>query len=377
MKKDTKKIKLSKIDIIALIIFIIFVLGFIFIAILRYIPAINVIKPKFDSENFIYLGQYSGLIPISEYSVYGDGNNIDDDSIKDSYPNEGFYDSYNSLQQLVKDKNILSESDFENYNYYLFYYMTCNEYKNHVPIGLKKSNNKLTIYLGYNLDLINCTNFCDTEREYYFVKLEKSVGHPKVEVEGKEMNGKVCSPTHDAWKPIIYIYPQEEMDINIKLSNKKLITTSYPRYEDGWTVTASPNGNLKYKGKNYYALYWEGNNYNSHETDYGFVIDGKNTAEFFEEKLEILGLNEREINEFIIFWLPKMEHNKYNYIRFTPMEELNDYMSLDINPAPDTLIRVFMEYKPLDDYKKVKEQHLNKVVREGYTVVEWGGSEIK
>jgi hypothetical protein len=59
------------------------------------------------------------------------------------------------------------------------------------------------------------------------------------------------------------------------------------------------------------------------------------------------------------------------------MEELNSYMALDIEPKPDTLIRVFMEYKPLDEYKEVKEQELVKVQRKGYTVVEWGGSEIK
>ena len=51
-------------------------------------------------------------------------------------------------------------------------------------------------------------------------------------------------------------------------------------------------------------------------------------------------------------------------------------MSLDINPKPDTLIRVMMDYKPLDDYIEVKEQVLNPVIRSGFTVVEWGGSLI-
>ena len=95
-----------------------------------------------------------------------------------------------------------------------------------------------------------------------------------------------------------------------------------------------------------------------------------------EEKLEILGLNYKERNEFIMYWLPKLEDNKYNYIRFQTMEEINSDMELEINPEPDTLIRVRMEYKPLKKKIKVKEQELEKVGRDGYIVVEWGGTEI-
>ena len=45
---------------------------------------------------------------------------------------------------------------------------------------------------------------------------------------------------------------------------------------------------------------------------------------FLEEKLGILGLTEREAEEFIVYWLPLMEKNKYNYIRFETLEEINE-----------------------------------------------------
>ena len=77
-----------------------------------------------------------------------------------------------------------------------------------------------------------------------------------------------------------------------------------------------------------------------------------------------------------MYWLPKLECNKYNYIRFQTMDEINNNMKLDINPEPDTLIRVRMEYTGLDKKIKVKEQKLTKVARFGYTVVEWGGTNI-
>ena len=178
-------------------------------------------------------------------------------------------------------------------------------------------------------------------------------------------------------KPIIYIYPEKEMDVTVKLGNEDLLTTTYPKYNNGWTVTASPNGTLKYNNKNYYGLYWEGKNQNVTIKKDGFVIKGSDTSKFLEEKLSTLGLNEREANEFIIYWLPRMEHNKYNYIRFATKEEIDSYMPLEITPKPDSIIRIIMDFKALDEKIDIQEQKLTTPQRNGYTVVEWGGREIK
>lgn len=180
------------------------------------------------------------------------------------------------------------------------------------------------------------------------------------------------------WKPIIYIYPSKDMDVTVKLSHPNDLTTTYPKYNYEWKVRALTDGTLiDENNKKYYALYWESesNKKNGIKED-GFVVKGEDTAGFLEEKLEILGLNYKEANEFIMYWLPRLENNKYNYIRFQTMDEINNNMGLDINPKPDTLIRVRMEYKSLDKKIKVKEQKLNKVERQGYTVVEWGGTNI-
>ena len=180
-------------------------------------------------------------------------------------------------------------------------------------------------------------------------------------------------------KPIIYIYPEEKTDLSIKLVNKDIITHSYPKYENEWNINVDTNGNIyDYKTKrNYYALYWEGSNHNTYVKEDGFIVKGEDTTKFLEEKLKILGLNEKEINEFIIYWLPLMENNAYNYIRFETKDEINDYMPLEISKKPDTLIRVYMDFKPLNKKINVKMQKLEKVNRKGFTIVEWGGSIIE
>ena len=181
-------------------------------------------------------------------------------------------------------------------------------------------------------------------------------------------------------KPIIYLYPEETLDVEVKLGNSEYLSCTYPKYENGWKVIANPDGNLidKKTGRNLYALYWEGENIPKQiNMQEGFCIKGEDTSKFLEEKLELLGLNEKEAEEFIIYWLPKMQNNKYNFIRFETIEEQNSSMPLEVTPKPDSVIRIMMDWKALDEKIEVSEQKLVTPEREGFTLVEWGGSELK
>jgi hypothetical protein len=179
------------------------------------------------------------------------------------------------------------------------------------------------------------------------------------------------------YKPIIYIYPEKETEVNVKLNYDGTFTATYPKYpENGWTVTAKPDGTLKDKsGKEYYSLFWEGVTDRTFTLDEGFVIRRENSVEFLENSLKTLGLNFREANEFIIFWLPELERHPYNLIHFST-KEYEELAELAVNPVPDTVIRVFMVFKGLDKSIEAKPQTLVPKVRKGFTVIEWGGSKI-
>lgn len=183
-----------------------------------------------------------------------------------------------------------------------------------------------------------------------------------------------------AFKPVIYLYPSEETNVTVKLGYKENITVSYPDYKDGWNVLAKPNGRLVDLDTNreLYSLYYECKNAIKFDmTDEGFVVKGEEIVPFLEEKLEILGLTDIEAEEFIIYWLPILKENKYNYIRFATKEEINQNMPLSIDKSPDSIIRVLMVYKALEEEIEVSEQVLTSPIREGFTVVEWGVTEIK
>lgn len=179
-------------------------------------------------------------------------------------------------------------------------------------------------------------------------------------------------------KPIIYIYPEEEIELTIKVGYPNNLTCTYPTYNDGWNVLAKPDGTLidMNTGRELYSLYWEGQGTIPTDMLEGFVVKGSEVKSFLEEKLELLGLTDKEAQEFIIYWLPKFQNNKYNYIRFATVDEINECMPLEISVTPDTVIRVLMQYKAFDYEIEVEEQKLETPKREGFTVVEWGGTEI-
>lgn len=178
-------------------------------------------------------------------------------------------------------------------------------------------------------------------------------------------------------KPVIYLYPEQEIEVSVQLDYDGELTCTYPAYEDGWSVTAQPDGTLTDEaGKQYSYLFWEGETDIEYDMSRGFVVKGSDTAEFLQEKLSYLGLTPREYNEFIVYWLPKMQDHPYNLIAFQ-QEAYTDSAALTITPQPDSILRVFMAYQPLEQPVEIEEQVLAPFAREGFAVVEWGGTEIR
>ena len=179
-------------------------------------------------------------------------------------------------------------------------------------------------------------------------------------------------------KPVIYLYPEEEMTVEVQLDFEGTLTSTYPAYNNGWKVIAQPDGTLTdpETGKEYYCLFWEGVADDDYTITSGFVVAGQDTACFLEETLTQLGLTPREANEFIIYWLPRMEHNAWNLISFDTEMYLEN-AKLTITPAPDSTLRVFMTWKALDAPVEIAPQTLPTFERVGFTVVEWGGAEIQ
>ncbi|WP_455491648.1 hypothetical protein [Butyricicoccus sp.] len=180
-----------------------------------------------------------------------------------------------------------------------------------------------------------------------------------------------------AEKPVIYLYPEQKTAVSVSLDYAGTLTATYPAYENGWHVTAEPDGTLYDEAGNEYSyLFWEGESKPDYDFSKGFCVAGADTADFLRETLAEIGLTPKEYNEFIVYWMPKMQENPYNLISFQS-ERYTDTAKLDIAPEPDSVLRVFMAWKPLSKPQTIEPQTFTPFARDGFTVVEWGGCEVK
>ncbi len=189
-----------------------------------------------------------------------------------------------------------------------------------------------------------------------------------------------------AEKPAIYLYPKKEMDINVHLKFAGKIQTTYPLYLNGWNVIASPNGKLFNKNdrRNYSYLFWDGS-YTFPKSHYkfteGFTVKKEDYIPFLESKLQLIGLNETETNDFIVYWLPRLNNFDYCQMRFNINDDIFGTAQINTNPSFDSQIRVFMEFKGFNgaftEASPLMMQSLPALKRIGFTLVEWGGSEME
>lgn len=185
------------------------------------------------------------------------------------------------------------------------------------------------------------------------------------------------------FKPAIYLYPENKEEVAIINNFKGKILNTYPAYNGKWNVVAEPNGILWNKADNrkYNYLFWDGiaeKPFDLNQLKSGFYVDRKNIVTFLQEKLAHIGLNETEINDFITYWLPVLNEHETNFIYFDVNNNLNNTSTLSVTPPPETMIRVLMEYYPIDkdEKNKLPEQQLPSIQRKGFTLVEWGGCRI-
>ncbi len=205
-------------------------------------------------------------------------------------------------------------------------------------------------------------------------------------------------------KPVIYLYPKEPTDIVVNLERNIQFTSVIPNYKNGWKVKAYPGGKLvdlqpqytdcttintnisglEYAGQacednSYPYLFWSGNSYGSKypDTEKGWIVSRTDLVKFMNDKLDVIGLTQKEKSDMLEYWIPQMlnKNTTYYKISFFQTKEMNRMIPIDINPKPDSLYRVFLDYLPLTSKPifEIEPQNLEKIHREGFTVIEWGG----
>jgi hypothetical protein len=183
-------------------------------------------------------------------------------------------------------------------------------------------------------------------------------------------------------KPVIYLYPKSEGNFNVQVKPLGDFIYTNPVYgKNGWNVRAYPDGSLVDLSdlKKYPYLFWESAPVEIPRITEGWIVDRQNLKSFLTEKLNVLGLNKKEITDFNEFWVARLEREKTEKfkIMFLNQKEFDRFAPLSVTgvDVPDTTIRVIMYVSSATKNEFLPEQKLPLTpVRSGFTVVEWGGS---
>jgi hypothetical protein len=182
-------------------------------------------------------------------------------------------------------------------------------------------------------------------------------------------------------KPVIYLYPTINTEITATVKPKGAFTFTYPAYENGWKGTAHPDGSITIGSKNYPYLFWEASQkftVADMNLTSGFMVKGDSVTAFLETTLTQMGLNSREMTDFITYWGPKMAGNEQQFVQFMFNEDCNQFAELNITPAPAQLFRVYMIWTavPEGTVMHPQTQTLKTVNRDQFYAIEWGGTEV-
>lgn len=183
-------------------------------------------------------------------------------------------------------------------------------------------------------------------------------------------------------KPVIYLYPTETTNIALNVDPTGEMIFTYPSLENGWNVSADPDGTITYNEKKYNYLFWE-----SSQADHdniipqntGNVVSGANIISYLEEQLTTFGLTSKEQADFITYWGPMMKEHENLYLYFVIGEDCDRFATLEIEPKPDNIGRIYLLWKPVQNpavLAKLTPQVLTPIDRSGFTLIEWGGAEL-
>jgi len=183
-------------------------------------------------------------------------------------------------------------------------------------------------------------------------------------------------PAGECGKPVIYLYPEETMDIEVKLDPVGGFTVTEPAYNDGWSVTASPNGQLLNHGDDevYPYLFWEGRGALYSAPEFYWVVAREDVHNFLIDTLAEIGLNYQETYDFMEFWEPRMQDSPWYKIGFHGTEVMDLIAPMELSESPDSVLRILMDYSELSEPIEANPPMIPQPPeRDGFTVIEWGG----
>lgn len=173
-------------------------------------------------------------------------------------------------------------------------------------------------------------------------------------------------------KPNIYFYGYQG-ELEVTFEAPQLLKVSIPEYGNGWKVNALPDGTLENEENAYDFLFYECYTQKVYyQTESGFSLPAEERVERFTELLDAYGFTTEEKEDFIEYWMEKLESGS-DYIMYPQYTETVDIAyPIKVTPEPDTSVRIWFVFRK-DNGQEYVEEEIVPFERNGRTMFEWGG----
>lgn len=175
------------------------------------------------------------------------------------------------------------------------------------------------------------------------------------------------------YKPNIYFYAPESLEIDVEFLEEHLLTETIPEYAYGWGTIVCGDGKIICQDETYDFLFYESlADVELFEKETGWIIYADTRREQLLEVLALYEFNEKETADFMEFWMEKLEAG-VDYVMYPQDTECVDrQMPIVIIPEPTEITRIWFGFEKYVD-QEIATPQVEPIVREGFTVVEWGG----
>ncbi len=182
----------------------------------------------------------------------------------------------------------------------------------------------------------------------------------------------VCVGWLSVDKPNIYIYPKNTINLKLALEFPQdgRVVKSIPEIQNNqWDVSVEPTGIID---GSYDFLFYESLQPDVWQTQKGWCVPVDSLTSFFVSNLTAYNFSDKEIADFIEFWIPILKD--YSYYKIYPQTNatIEQVIRLKLSSQPDNLRRLFYRVIGCNEYTAIPPAEIEDVPREGYYIFEWG-----
>lgn len=183
---------------------------------------------------------------------------------------------------------------------------------------------------------------------------------------------KKCKDCIVVYKPNIYVYPKQTLNISVALSFPKggRVVESIPLYGSGWNVMVTPEGKMN---NQYDYLFYESEQPDEWQYKTGWTIAKDSLEIFFKSNLAAYHFKANEIRDFIDYWIPRLTDHNYYHIYPQERPVIEELIKVRFSSEPENFLRLFYVVKGSSAPSPLQPHTIsNTVPRTGYHAAEWG-----